>query len=356
MNRALTMLMGATPWLTGCAVHIRSTATSRVEQARTASAAAGTNVRLASVTTFTLGRDRTAALELAPQVMSGAVTGTRLRAAAHWAGADAWHPTLDASVEQGLTRTAELVTDSSGRLPAAPVVQLRQARGSAGVRVEYDRRLRFNARIAVARSEGRGADTSALPVLASAAAEFGGEWQAHRRARLGAILRLADERVGSAAPVTTSQLAAFARVVPRAPLDLTAAAGLTRTAHEVKPSVELRLAYAPPSLHARVGATIARAAEVDRLSGALTERTRTAVQLESRLVPRVSFRGTLQNSALLGANTQSVVRNADARLTLELGRQQRLELGVARFQQYQDGVRTNADVRTFVQFSIAPVH
>ena len=102
-----------------------------------------------------------------------------------------------------------------------------------------------------------------------------------------------------------------------------------------------------------MSALVAIGPEVDRLSGLLTQRRRTRVRVETSLVPRVSFGGTLQEAADLGGIRQSVVRSGDTSLAVDLGSLRRLEIGVARFQQYSGGMTTNAETRAFIQFNIA---
>ena len=342
--------------LTGCAATMRTSVTTRLEQVQSTTAGAAGTLRVAPVTVIAAGRGvEASSLEIAPQLQQGSTSALRWRVAGRLMGGGSAHPALSASLEEGQVRTSELAGDTIAPLPSVAVLHVRQIRGGAAVGVMRGRRLQYTARLDLAQSQGLGESRASLPELASVQLEGRTVWHYTRRLTFGATLRAGNERVGTASALTITRLAATAQWDPARNMNLSAMAGLvSTTTAPPQPTLELGLSRGRPTGGLRLAASMALGPEVDRLSGVLTERRRTRVRVETVLVPRVSFGGTLQESADIGGVRQSVVRHGDAGLMLDLGRHRRLEIGVARFQQYSGGMNTNAETRSYLQFTFAP--
>lgn len=355
MRRGGALLVLLAPWLGGCAATMRTGGTVRFDHVQTALAPAAGTLRAAPVVSVRAGRGPDApSLEIAPQVQQGANAGSRLRATARWAGRGLVQPVLAASFDEGLTRASELAGDSATVVPAVDAVRSRQLRSSVGVRFLGGRRSQAETRLDVTRSEGLGASADAFPQLSSAALE--GRLTSHhtRRLTVGAVVRSAHERVGDAPVMNTTRASTTLQWRPTRRMVVTGLVGIVASDNGARPALELGTARGVAGSGFSVAALLAIGPEIDRLNGSLTDRRRARVRLETVLVPRVSIGATWQESADLGGTRQSVVRQGDAILAVKLGGRERLEMGVARFQQYRGGVNTNAESRAFVQLTIAP--
>jgi hypothetical protein len=355
MNLRRAAVAGLAPWLTACIATVGTSGTTRVEQVRSAIAPPSGTVRVAPVVTIATGRSAEAlSFELAPQLQQGRTSAVRFRAAARWSGRGAGHPFVTASIEQGRSRTSEFAGDTLVALPSVETLRARQLRGAATVRFPRGRRLLLAAGAEAMRSEGLGASADALPVMSSSAVEGRATWTYTRRLQLDATLRASSEQVGAAPALHLGRAATSLLWRPAGALRLTGAAGLVVVpTGGTRPVLELGIGHGQPNTGRRLSAVMAFGPEVDRLTGELTPRRRSVVRVETPLVPRVSLRGTLQESADIAGERQSVVRGGDTGLTVDLGSLRRVEIGVARFQQYSGGITTNAETRAFLQIAIA---
>lgn len=355
MNPRLTALAVLAPWLSACAATIRTSATTRFEQVQSAIAPTSGTLRVAPVATIASGRGADASsLELAPQYQQGSTTATRVRASARWTGRGFARPSVTAVIEQGQSRTSELAGDTIVPLAAVETLRARQLRGTARVQFNRGRRLQLTAGLEGMRSEGLGASAASFPLMTTMALDGRATWNYTRRVQLAATLRTSSEQVGGSAALHIARAATTLQWRPANALALNATTGLVVSpAGGTQPTLELGVGHGRPNTGRRVSALVAFGPEVDRLSGVLTQRRRTRVRVETSLVPRVSFGGTLQESADLGGTRQSVVRSGDTSVAIDLGSLRRLEIGVARFQQYSGGITTNAETRAFIQFNIA---
>lgn len=355
MRRRLAALAVVAPLVAGCSATLRTSAVTRLEHAQSELAPASTSVRIAPVVTLSTSQRADApSLELAPQLNTGATSGSRLRARLRWTGHEAWHPSLAASFEQGQTRTSELAADTLTPLPSTASISSQQLHATADLRRDYGRRTQLTAAIDGAHSAGVGASASTLPSLTATHVTLGLQWMATRHLQTATTLSSGSERVGQASALAITRLTSamhwnFSRTV-----GLNATAGVVAAGSGAAPSIEFGIGRGRLPSEFRASASVARGPEVDRLSGELTQRLRTRVRIETPLVPHVSFGGTLQQAADQGGALQRVVRSGDAAFAIDLGRSRRVEIGVARFQQYTGAVTTNAETRAFLQLTLAP--
>lgn len=353
MRKRIAALAVVAPWLAACGATMRTTTLTRMDQVQSSLGSASTTMRVAPVVTLAASRRSDApSVELAPQVTTGSTTATRVRVRASAAGRGAWHPSLAVSAEDGVSRTAELAADSLVPLPDVPSLHLRQWRATAGVRVLQGRRQQLGVTLDASQSAGVGAASQAMPQLAAMSVEGRMARILSRNATLNATLRASSERVGTAGALTIARLSSALQWNAAKDLRLSAVGGVVALASGTEPIVEVGAAYGRLASAVRVSALVGRSPEVDRLSGVLTPRLRGRVRFETPLVPRVSFGGTLQHAADQGVETQRVVRSGDAGFAIAVSRSQTVHIGVARFQQYTNGISTNTETRVSMQFTI----
>lgn len=354
--RRLAAALAAAPLLAACSATVRTASLTRVEHMQSMVAATASTVRLAPVISVrTDGHADAPSLELTPQVTRGGTATTRVTAQARWSARGLLHPGISASIEDGSSRSTELAGDTIGPVPAVPVLRARMMRAALSAHIDQGRRAQLSARIDLSNSAGLGASASSLPHLSTAALELRHRYDVSRRVRLDASLRTSSEQTGDAPTLATTRAQGGLQWTLPAYGSLALSLGaLAASSGGASPLAELGITAGRTDHGPRLSAVLGRTAEVDRLDGVLRDRSRTRVRLETPLVPRVSFGGSLQIASDIGGTTQRVVRSADATLTIDAGRAQRIEIGVARFQQYSGGITTNAERRAFLQFTLAP--
>ena len=359
--RVVALLCAAAPLVTGCAATMTTAGSLRAEHAKSSTAAAVEELRVSPVATLRTSRRADAVtVEIAPLVTLGGTSASRLRlrASTHWNGRGTFHPSLKASLDEGQARASELMGDTIAPVPTVALVRAQALRASAGVRYEQGGRLRINARFDAEHSGGLGASASLLPQLSVLRLDAGARYAPTRRLAFEAISRLSSERTGDALALEVARASGVVSARLSAASSVFASAGLVEivggAAASRLPSLELGASYTPHGSALRIGVTVARGPEVDRLDGLLRDRLRTRVHVETPVVPGVSFGGTLQSAADRDGFPQRVVRNGDASFAIVIARGKTLNIGVARFQQYSSGSMTNRETRGVLQFTLAP--
>lgn len=357
MIRSRWGLAACSLYAAACAPVLRTTGTARLEHVQSSIAAAATATRIAPVVTVSSDRRADAAsLQIAPQMATGAGAGagSRMRVTAAWSGRVPARLSLSGSIEQGETRSSELSGDTLTPGPAVAAVRALQLRADAALQRQQGRRLRFDLRLATEHSEGLGASRDALPRLASTSVTSRAVWDASRRTVVATAVRLSHEQTGTAPALTLARVATSAQWRPLAALSFSASAGLVgASSGGARPTIEAGAGVGVPT-GPRLAMTLARTAEVDRLDGTLLDRARMRVRFETPLVQRVSFGGTLQSAGDMGGVSQRHVSSGDAGFALDAGHGRKVEILMARFQQYSGGRMTNAETRAVLQFSFAP--
>ena len=356
-TRGIAVLCALVPWFSGCAATIATSGSLRLEHARSGTASPTTEIRVAPVATVRTSRRPSAvSMEIAPLLTLGGTSEARLRlrAAARWEGEGMVHPSFKVSMDEGHARATELAGDTIAPVPAVALVRLQAVRAGAGIRFEREGRLRLDARVDGEHSGGVGASASVLPQLSAVRLDAAARYTLSRRLAFDATSRVSSERTGDAAALEVVRVtgSVSARTSPSSAV-FARAGGAHIVGGATLPGLELGASYAPHASALRVAVTAARGPEVDRLDGLLRNKLRTRVHVETPVVPGVSFGGTLQSSADIGGLTQRVVRNADANFSIDLARGKRLNIGVARFEQYSGGSTTNRETRAVMQLTFA---